>query len=104
MLRLALGAILSFSAWPLRAWSVIGAVSALLAALYLVEVVIQTLVTGRDVPGYATTVVLLLGLGGLQLMSIGILGEYVARIYDASKQRPRYIIAARSGESSRPGE
>lgn len=95
MARLALGAFLSFSSWPLRAWSIIGMASAALALAYLVVVVIETTVFGRDIPGYATTVVLLLGLGGLQLFSIGILGEYVARIYDASKRRPRYIIAKR---------
>lgn len=93
MARLALGAFLSFSSWPLRAWSVVGIASALLALFYLVVVVVQTAVFGREIPGYATTVVLLLGLGGLQLFSIGILGEYVARIYDASKKRPRYIIS-----------
>jgi len=95
MARLALGAFLSFTSWPLRAWSVIGVLSALLALAYLFVVIIETAVFGRAVPGYATTIVLLLGLGGLQLFSIGILGEYVARIYDASKQRPRYIIAHR---------
>ncbi|WP_338665503.1 glycosyltransferase family 2 protein [Pararoseomonas sp. SCSIO 73927] len=97
MLKLAFGAILSFSSWPLRAWSAIGMVSALLAVLYLALVVVQTAVFGRNIPGYATTVVLLLGLGGLQLLSIGIVGEYLARVYDASKQRPRYLVAERSG-------
>jgi len=96
MLRLAFGAILSFSSWPLRAWSAIGMGSAAIAVLYLVIVIVQTAVFGREVPGYATTVVLLLGIGGLQLLSIGIVGEYVARIYDASKGRPRYLIAERS--------
>lgn len=96
MLKLAFGAILSFSSWPLRAWSAIGMISALLAVFYLALVVVQTAVFGRNVPGYATTVVLLLGLGGLQLLSIGIVGEYLARVYDASKQRPRYLIAERS--------
>jgi glycosyltransferase involved in cell wall biosynthesis len=96
MSKLAFGAILSFSSWPLRAWSAIGVISALLAVLYLAFVVVQTAVFGRNVPGYATTVVLLLGLGGLQLLSIGIVGEYLARVYDASKQRPRYLIAERS--------
>jgi len=96
MLKLAFGAIVSFSSWPLRAWSVIGICSSLAALVYLLSVVAQTIIFGREVPGYATTVVLLLGLGGLQLFSIGILGEYVARIYDASKHRPRYIIAWRT--------
>jgi glycosyltransferase involved in cell wall biosynthesis len=96
MLRLALGAILSFSSWPLRAWSIIGMISAILAICYLIAVVVQTSIYGIKVPGYATTVVLLLGIGGLQLLSIGILGEYVARIYNASKRRPQYIISERS--------
>lgn len=96
MAKLAAGAFLSFSSWPLRAWSVLGMASAMLALLYLCITIFQTVMFGRDVPGYATTVVLLLGIGGLQLLSIGIIGEYVARIYDASKRRPRYIIAERS--------
>jgi glycosyltransferase involved in cell wall biosynthesis len=96
LIRLAVSAILSFSSWPLRAWSIVGLLSGLLALTYLVYVVANTLLFGREVPGYATTVVLLLGLGGGQLLSIGILGEYIARIYDGSKNRPRYIIARRS--------
>lgn len=98
MLRLAAGAFLSFSSWPLRAWSVIGMASACLSIVFLLLVIVQTVFFGREVPGYATTVVLLLGLGGLQLFSIGVLGEYVARIYDASKRRPRYIISQRRGK------
>lgn len=99
MFTLGFGAILSFSSWPLRVWSVIGISSALLALTYLVFVVLQTLIMGRDIPGYATVVVLILGLGGLQLFSVGILGEYIARIYDASKNRPRYIVAERGRDS-----
>jgi glycosyltransferase involved in cell wall biosynthesis len=95
MLKLAVGAFLSFSSWPLRAWSVVGFFSAFISLLYLTSVVFKTIVFGADIPGYATTIVLLLGLGGLQLFSIGILGEYIARIYEASKNRPRYIIKQR---------
>jgi hypothetical protein len=95
MLSLAFSAILSFSSWPLRVWSSIGIVSALVALIYLLVIIAQTILTGRAVPGYASTVVLILGLGGLQLFSVGILGEYVARIYDASKQRPLYIVSER---------
>lgn len=96
MLRLALGAILSFSSWPLRAWSIMGCMCAALSVLYLIYTVINTCIYGIRVPGYATIVVLLLGLGGIQLFSVGILGEYIARIYEASKNRPRYIIANKS--------
>lgn len=95
MLSLAFGAFLSFSSWPLRVWSVVGMVSALLALVYLAIVVLQTMLTGSEVPGYASTVVLILGIGGLQLFSVGILGEYVARVYDASKNRPLYIVSER---------
>lgn len=96
MLSLAFGAFLSFSSWPLRVWSLVGMTSALVALLYLAVVVLQTILTGNDVPGYATTVVLILGIGGLQLFSVGILGEYMARVYDASKNRPLYIVSERS--------
>lgn len=95
MARLAAGAFLSFSSWPLRAWSLAGMVSAAIALIYLIVVIIDTVTFGREVPGYATIVVLLLGLGGLHLFSIGVLGEYIARIYDASKSRPRYLIKRR---------
>ncbi|MEP1213727.1 MAG: glycosyltransferase family 2 protein [Marinobacter sp.] len=98
MLKLALGAILSFSAWPLRAWSIVGISSSLVALAYLTFIVVKTAVYGTDVPGYASTIVLLLGLGGLQIFSIGILGEYIGRIYDSSKRRPRYIIAEKSDD------
>lgn len=97
--RLAFGAFLSFSSWPLRTWSVVGVCSALVALLYLAVVVAEAVLFGRDVPGYATTVVLILGLGGLQLFSVGIVGEYIARIHDASKNRPRFIVAERSTAS-----
>lgn len=95
MFKLAFGALLSFSAWPLRVWSVIGITFALLAFAYMAFIVLNTIITGREVPGYATTVILILGLGGIQLLSIGVLGEYIARIYEASKNRPMYIINTR---------
>lgn len=99
MLKLAFGAFISFSSWPLRVWSAIGMASSLLAVAYLLLVILKTMIFGVDVPGYATTIVLLLGIGGLQLLSIGIVGEYVARIYDASQNRPRYIIARKSKDN-----
>lgn len=101
MFKLALSAILSFSSWPLRIWSAIGALSAVLAVAYLLVVLINTIVNGREVPGYASTLILLLGVGGLQLFSIGIVGEYVARIYETSKNRPRYIIAQRADKNEK---
>lgn len=96
--KLATGAFLSFSGWPLRVWSIVGIISSGLGLSYLTFVVADTITTGAEVPGYASTIVLLLGIGGLQLFSVGILGEYVARIYDASKARPRYLISQRSDD------
>lgn len=96
MIKLALGAIMSFSSWPLRLSSLVGATVAAAAFLYLLAVILQTIIWGIKLPGYATIVVLVLGLGGFQLLSIGVLGEYVARIYDSSKKRPLYIVSERS--------
>ena len=69
----------------------LGMCSALAAFVYLIVVIIQKLTAGIDVPGYATIVVLLLFLGGLQLMGLGIIGEYIGKIYEQSKHRPVYI-------------
>ena len=83
--------ILSFSTAPLHIATMLGMCSALAAFLYLIVVIIQKLTAGIDVPGYATIVVLLLFLGGLQLMGLGIIGEYIGKIYEQSKNRPIYI-------------
>ena len=61
------------------------------AVLYLIVVVLQKLIFGIDVPGYATIIVLILLLGGIQLFCIGIIGEYVGRIFEQTKDRPIYI-------------
>ncbi len=91
LLRYAFDGILSFSTAPLHAATGLGAVSALAAVVYLIVVVVPTLTCGIAVPGYATIVVLLLFLGGLQLVGLGIIGEYVGKIYLESKRRPIYI-------------
>lgn len=83
--------ILSFSTAPLHIATMLGMCSALAAFVYLIVVIIQKLTAGIDVPGYATIVVLLLFLGGLQLMGLGIIGEYIGKIYEQSKNRPIYI-------------
>jgi len=89
--------IISFSAAPLRLWSVIGTVIALGALCYAIWISLSTILFGRDVPGYATLAVAIFFLGGLQLLSIGVLGEYIARIFNESKNRPLYIIEAEHG-------
>jgi glycosyltransferase involved in cell wall biosynthesis len=82
----------SFSSTPLRAWILIGAGISLLSILYGVIVVVRTLVLGSDVPGWPTLVAGISFLGGVQLFSIGVLGEYVARIFAEVKARPLYLV------------
>ncbi len=104
--ELALTGITSFSEWPLRIWSMIGAGISLLALLYASWIVIETLAFGVDVPGWATLSVAVMFFGGVQLLSIGILGEYIGRIFNEVKQRPPYLIARRYGfsENQPPGQ
>ena len=92
--RLAITGVTSFTAWPLRVWTAIGSTIALVSLSYGVWIALRTLVFGVDVPGWSTLVVGTLFLGGVQLISIGVLGEYVARIYTEVKGRPGYIVAA----------
>jgi len=91
MVRFALDAIVSFSHAPLQVATIIGFVSAALAFL-AIPVAIAFRVAGEFVPGVTTTVIAVLLLGGVQLMAIGIIGEYVGRIYDEVKQRPLYLV------------
>jgi polyisoprenyl-phosphate glycosyltransferase len=89
---LALDGITSASTAPLRIWSYIGVVVALLSFLYALYIIIFTIVTGIDAPGYASLMTAVLFFGGLQLISLGVLGEYVGRILVETKQRPLYVI------------
>ena len=88
----ALDGITSFSTAPLRVWLYVGTVLSLIAFVYGSFIVLKTLIFGVDSPGYASMVTIILFLGGIQLMGIGILGEYIGRIYIESKNRPVYII------------
>ncbi len=92
LLRYAFDGINSFSTMPLKFATVAGVISAIAAFIYLIVVIIQKLTIGIDVPGYATIVVLILLLGGLQLLSIGIIGDYVGKNYVETKKRPVYIV------------
>lgn len=97
---LALAGIISFSDIPLRIWSLIGFFVAFISLIYACWIVTDTLIFGTDVPGWATLVVAVTFLGGLQLLSIGILGEYIGSIFNEVKQRPRYLIAQKHGFDS----
>lgn len=87
----AIEGIIGFSTAPLRLATFLGSISGIAAVLYLIAVVLQKLFWGIDVPGYATIIVLILFFGSVQLFCIGIIGEYVGRIFEQSKNRPIYI-------------
>jgi len=89
---LALDGITSASTAPLRVWSYLGASIAFLAICYAVFIFSRTLLLGADMPGYASIMVSILFLGGVQLISLGVLGEYVGRILTETKQRPLYVV------------
>ena len=91
--NLAVEGITSFSTVPLKIWTYMGLIISLLSFLYAIAIVIDKLLFGNAVSGYSSIMVSLLFLGGVQLIGIGVLGEYVGRIYMESKKRPRYIIA-----------
>jgi len=95
---LAIDGITSASTAPLRIWSYLGGIVALGALGYALFIIIRTLTTGIVVPGYASLMVAILFLGGLQLLSLGILGEYVGRILTETKARPLYVIRETVGD------
>jgi dolichol-phosphate mannosyltransferase len=102
MLRFALDAIASFSHAPLQVASVIGFWCALLS-FASVPVAIGMRLAGQFVPGITTVVLAVLLLGGLQLMALGVIGEYVGRIYDEVKQRPLYVVQGRLNPAAPAG-
>ncbi len=98
LFRYAVDGIVSFSTFPLRFSTYVGFISAVLAVIYLIVVLIQKLCFGIDVPGYATIVVLLLFFGGMILFSLGIVGEYISKIFIEVNYRPIYIIKEHLGK------
>jgi polyisoprenyl-phosphate glycosyltransferase len=90
---LALTGLTAFSDWPLRVWSGIGLVLAALSILYGIWIVLDTLIWGVITPGWASLACAIVFLGGVQLISVGVLGEYVGRIYTEVKARPGHIVS-----------
>jgi hypothetical protein len=82
---------------PLRVWSYLGALIAVAALIYAVFIGLRTVFYGADVAGYPSLMVAILFMGGVQLLSLGILGEYVGRILVETKHRPIYVIRQRVG-------
>jgi glycosyltransferase involved in cell wall biosynthesis len=101
-LRFALDGLTSFSNLPLRVWSVVGAIISLFAFLYIVFRLIRVAIYGVDVPGYESTLMAVLFLGGVQLLSLGIIGDYLGRTFDEAKRRPLYIVRERYGMHGNP--
>lgn len=97
LLRFAFAGLTSFSNFPLRVWGGVGAVISGLAFLYIVVRLLRTLFYGIDVPGYESIIVAILFLGGMQLLTLGILGDYLGRVFDEAKGRPLFVVRERVG-------
>lgn len=95
----AIEGITSFTTLPLRIWLYIGMLGALTSLVYATFIVARTILHGVDAPGYASLVVIVLFMGSMQLVSIGLLGEYIGRIYGESKHRPIYLVRKRHGNN-----
>jgi len=95
--ELALTGITSFSALPLRVWGVAGFVISMISLIYAIYLVTVTLLYGTDLPGFPSIMVAVMFFGGIQLLSIGILGEYIARIFTEVKRRPKYVLDIKNG-------
>lgn len=96
----ALEGIVSFSTAPLKIWSYIGVAISLIAIIYLFQIVIKTLFFGVDVPGYASLMAVILFFSGLNMLSLGVIGEYLSRIFIEVKQRPLYLVRRTYGLES----
>lgn len=93
LLKLGLTGMTSFTSWPLRVWTLVGMSVAAMSILYGIWIAAKTLIFGIDVPGWSTLAVAVFLLGGVQLISIGVLGEYLARVFTEVKGRPGFIVA-----------
>jgi glycosyltransferase involved in cell wall biosynthesis len=100
--QFALDGIFSFTTLPLRIWTYLGLAVSLGAFGYGLFLTLRTLLEGVAVPGYASMMVMMLFLGGIQLISLGVIGEYVGRIYRETKGRPLYVIEERDGDAHQP--
>lgn len=103
LLRFAFVGLTAFSNFPLMIWSLVGGIISGLAFLYIVIRLVRVLIYGIDVPGYESIIVTVLFLGGVQLLSLGILGDYLGRVFDEVKGRPLYIVRHTYGRGDRGG-
>jgi polyisoprenyl-phosphate glycosyltransferase len=93
----ALDGIFSFSTLPLRVWTYLGMLVSAFAMFYMAWIIVRTLVVGVDVPGYASLLVVMLFFSGLNMVGLGMLGEYLGRVFIEVKQRPLYLVDKRIG-------
>jgi glycosyltransferase involved in cell wall biosynthesis len=92
LINLAIDGITSFTTAPLRISSVLGILVSLGAFIYIIYLVVRTTLFGTDLAGYPSMMAVILFLGGVQLLSLGVIGEYIGRIFNESKNRPLYFI------------
>jgi hypothetical protein len=97
LLHFALDGIASFTTIPLRVWSYLGLVVSLFAFCYAMMFLITTLVYGTDVPGYPSLIISVMFFAGVQLISLGVIGEYLGRVYEEVKGRPLFLVAEEVG-------
>lgn len=98
LINLAIEGITSFSTFPLRLSSFLGIIVAAVGFIYIVFLVLKTLIFGEPVRGYPTLLSIIVFLGGIQLLSLGVIGEYLGRIFDEVKNRPLYFVEKYSGD------
>lgn len=99
LLNLGIEGITSFTIAPLRASAFVGCILAFIAILYMIFIVLRTLICGEDVPGYPSLVSIILFIGGIQLFFLGIIGEYLGRVFNESKFRPLYLVKDYNGQT-----
>ncbi|MCD4834162.1 MAG: glycosyltransferase family 2 protein [Bacteroidales bacterium] len=98
LIKYAIEGVVSFSTRPLRFATIFGSIVSLLSFLYLIQVIIEVIILGKITPGYTSTIAVVLFLGGIQLLALGIIGEYISRTYMQVKKRPHYFIKKRCGK------
>lgn len=102
LVRFALDGIATFTTIPLRVWSYLGLIISLFAFCYAVVLLVETLVYGSNVPGFPTLIISVLFFAGVQLISLGVIGEYLGRVYEEVKGRPLFLVAQELGLERKP--